>query len=94
MIRTSFVAIAGVGLLMASASAMACDMHSKGHVSLQTAATQPIAVPPPVVTPAPKPEPIMLQSTPAPAAVKAMSSEAYGGINCAKRNKQTVYYTD
>jgi hypothetical protein len=90
MIKTSILAVACAGFFAASGAAFACDMHKNGHASLQTAATAPAAVPPPAAIPAPKPEPVMLPSTPA--AVEAMSTEAYGG--CAKRNKQTVYYTD
>jgi hypothetical protein len=95
MIKASLSAIAGIGLLVSYGSAFACEMHGKDHTSLQTAATQPMAVSPPVVTPAPKPEPVVLPSAPATPAVKAMSSEAFGGIGCPRmRNKQTVYYTD
>lgn len=92
MIKASFLAVACAGLVVTCGSAVACEMHGKDHTSLQTAATQPVAVPPPVVTPTPKPEPVALQTAPAPASVKAMSTEAYDG--CARRNKQTVYYTD
>jgi hypothetical protein len=95
MIRASVVAIAGAGLFAVSGPVVACEMHGN-HLTLQTAAVQPQAVPPPVAAPAPKPEPVVLQTTPAPAAVKAMSvPETYGAMGCPHmRKKQTVYYTD
>jgi hypothetical protein len=96
MIKASVFAVAGAGLLATCGWALACEMHGKDHTSLQTAATQPVATPPPVITPAPKPEPVVLRAAPAPAEVKAMSvPEGVGDIGCPRmRKQQTVYYTD